>query len=179
MHVVFLGFSIFMEETGEKGWVPFLEKKYQSVDRFTRVNILLAYIGLVRADSVGFVEKAITEEDVETRAYRSIYRKIAGQMKTANNEGREKILGFFLRRIETVSDDSERNLLDQILEAGLPEYRASTQRKRYADRFMKSEHEFARQRGKDILQEIEKVPTSQRKDLSELLRKPADERKSE
>ena len=101
------------------------------------------------------------------------------QLKTASSEGRKKILGFFLRRMENTAGTSRRKEIDEILANNFPEYGTSIQRKEYADWFLKSDFEFARKYGQNILREIEKIPAAQRKDLSELLRKPADEAKGE
>lgn len=170
---------VFIGKTRDQRWIPFIRKVYALPDKNIRTSVVLAYIDLMGADSIEFVEKGVSNQDFETRSHSIIYRKMQSQLKTASSEGREKILRFFLRRMENATGASDQEDIDRVLTDNFSEYRTSVQHKKYAERFLKSDFEFARKRGKEILQEVEKVPVEQRKDLSNLLQKPADEVKAQ
>lgn len=160
-------------------FLPFLEKASLSTNRFVRRDALLGYIGVKKADSVEFVETRLpTGDDNESVSdQREIYRQMGHQIRFCDEKGKKKIIGFMLRQTQTVNDSYLRDNLEQILLPNLPEYRHSIQRERFARRLYNSTNDLVRGRAEQIINEIKKVPTVQHKDLSDLLRKPADETK--
>lgn len=160
-------------------FLPFLEKACLSTNRFVRRDALVGYIGVKKADSVEFVETRLSTGEYSVFDKRAVYRQMAEQIRFCDEKGKKKIIGFMLRQTQTIEDSYLRDNLEQILLPNLPEYRHSIQREHFARRLQNSTNDLVRGRAEQIINEIKKVPVLQRKDLSDLLRKPADETKGE
>lgn len=170
----------FMGYTQNPSWLPFMDEIYAATtNEMVRYCVVSAKIDIQKADCIEFVERAIQSGEIEQRQVDRIWEKMGEQYSRVNDNDKRKISAFLLRQMEKETGISNQKRLEDMLAVNCVEYRTSKQRKKYAERFLNSGHVFAHDLGKAMMKEIERVSPEQRADLSELLRKSADETKTE
>lgn len=128
----------FMADTGDKSWVPFLEKKHAVSDKSIRGKILLSLIRLMGADSIALAEKTLAAETVIECNQQLIYRNMADQAGKSNGDERIKIREFLLRQMDKSENAETQRQLDSLLARNFTEYRFGFRHMKYVYRDLKS-----------------------------------------